>query len=312
VTDHSDGIASSGWSTYATSIIGASISGAVSLYPGAEVTLGYWDYSDPYVPVFVTQGDCLAYGINSLTGLTNKLYSPQTGIDNVLNNYPSGPSSPAIAHPTGNPSWTDWTVVRYRGLELMSGTLQTQFSDTASPMVRWRSELSRLLSNTFTYGYFASARTGSDWHQLPLESHAGYVTWLRTSSWSTKSSVDSRLSAGQTVASRRGGLAYMSIVYGTTTKQIGERLTGVPTGSTLKLYVTIKPVETGTYTVYIYRDNKAQLTYSSTQSFTAGGTYNPFSPSSYLNYTFPGGSHYYFVYISGPDYMYTSPIFIKN
>ncbi len=41
-------------------------------------------------------------------------------------------------------------------------------------------------------------------------------------------------------------------------------------------------------------------------------TYNPFAPSTYINYTFPGVSHYYFLYIRGPDYIYTSPIFVKS
>ncbi len=304
ITDHSDGIAAKGWSAYTTAVDKASLAGVLKLYPGAEITVGT-GYP------FVANGDVLAYGVSSLTGLENQIHTPQTEIDNVLSNNPSGPSSPGIAHPTGSPSWGDWTVLRYRGFELMSG-IQTSFADTASPMVRWRSELTRLLANTFAYGYFASARTGSDYHALPLESYPGYVTWIRTANWSTKGSVDSALSVGQTVASRKGGLAYMRIDYGATIAQVGGKLTGVPANSTLQIRVTIKPIETGTYTIKIYRDNNAQLIYSSTQSYTAGTTYNPFSPSTYLNYTFPGGSHYYFLYISGPDYIYTSPIFVKS
>jgi hypothetical protein len=304
VTDHTDGIAARGWAAYTTAVANGSIPGVVKLYPGAEVTVGT---GSP----FVASGDALAYGINSLTGLENQTHPPQTEIDNILSNYPTGPSSPSIAHPTGNPSWSDWTVLRYRGLELMTG-VQTAFADTASPMVRWRSELTRLLTNTFTYGYFASARTGSDYHGHLVEPYPGYVTWVRTASWSVKGSVDSAISAGQTVASRKGGLAYMRMDYGATVAQVGGRLTGVPANSTLQIRVTIKPIETGSYIIKIYRDNNAQLIYTSTQSYTAGNAYNPFSPSTYINYTFPGGSHFYFLYISGPDYIYTSPIFVKS
>jgi hypothetical protein len=91
----------------------------------------------------------------------------------------------------------------------MSGALQASFADTAAPMVRWRSELTRLLANIFTYGYFASARTGSDYHAEPLEPHRGYVTWIRTANWGIKGSVGFALSDGQTVASQKGSLAYI-------------------------------------------------------------------------------------------------------
>lgn len=305
ITDHSDGVAAKGWSAYTAAANSASIAGVLKLYPGVEITVGT-GYP------FVANGDVLAYGVSSLVGLENQIYAPQTEIDNVLNNNTAGPSSPGIAHPTGSPNWGDWTVLRYRGFELMSGALQASFADTASPMVRWRSELTRLLANTFTYGYFASARTGSDYHAEFLEPHRGYVTWIRTANWGIKGSVDSALSDGQTVASQKDSLAYMRMDYGATIAQVGGKLTGVPLNSTLQVRVAIKPIETGTYTIRIYRDNNAQLIYTSTQSYTAGNTYNPFAPSTYLNYTFPGGSHYYFLYISGPDYIYTSPIFVKS
>jgi len=164
--------------------------------------------------------------VASLTGLTNRFYTPQGEIDQVLANNTSGPSSPAIAHPYNLVyPWTDWTVLRYRGMELMAA-FQSNFADTASPMVKWRAELTRLLSNTFTYGYFASSRTGGDYHGGVTGTVPTYVTWLRTGSWSSKSSVDSAIYNGRTVASKMGGLGYMTIAYNTTTKYVGDCLTG--------------------------------------------------------------------------------------
>jgi hypothetical protein len=309
VTDHSDGIATKTWATYSSGVTGASIAGVISLYPGAEVEVGTFTYDEFGNPIFNAAGHCLAYGVASLTGLTNRLYTPQGEIDNILNNYTSGPSSPAIAHPYNLfYTWTDWTVLRYRGMELMAD-LQTNFSDTASPMVKWRAELTRLLSNTFTYGYFASARTGGDFHGRVTDTVPTYVTWLRTGSWSSKSSVDSAIYNGQTVASKMGGLGYMTIAYNTTTKYVGDRLTGVPTGATLKLSVVFKPVQSGTYTIKVWRNNKQTEVFTHTGSYTGGSTYNPCTNYSF---SFPGGSNYYYLYISGPDYIYSSPIFIKN
>jgi len=187
--------------------------------------------------------------------------------------------------------------------------LQTNFADTASPMVKWRAELTRLLANTFTYGYFASARTGGDFHGTATDTIPTYVTWLRTGSWSSKSSVDSAIYNGRTVASKMGGLGYMTIAYNTTTGYVGDRLTGVPTGATLKLGITFKPLQSGTYTIKVWRNDKQTEVFTYTGSYTGGYTYNPCTDYSF---TFPGGSNYYYLCISGPDYIYSSPIFIKN
>lgn len=309
ITDHSDGIAADGWAAYASNVSGASITGVISLYPGAEVEVGTFTYDEFGNPIFHGAGHSLAYGVASLTGLTNRLYTPQGEIDQVLNNNTSGPSSPAIAHPYNLVyTWTDWTVLRYRGMELMAD-LQTNFADTASPMVKWRAELTRLLANTFTYGYFASARTGGDFHGDVADTVPTYVTWLRTGSWSSKSSVDSAIYNGRTVASRMGGLGYMTIGYNTTTKYVGDRLTGVPTGATLKLSIVFKPVQTGTYTIKVWRNNKQTEIFTYTAAYSGGYTYYPCTN---YTFTFPGGSNYYSLYISGPDYIYASPIFVKS
>ncbi len=297
VTDHTDGIAVKTWTEYSKDVKAATKAGIISLYPGAEVTVGTWTFDELGNPIFTSAGDCLAYGVASLTGLTNKYYTPQGEIDQVLANNPSGPSSPAIAHPYNFfYPWTDWTVVRYRGMELMASG-QTNFADTASPMVKWRAELTRLLTNTFTYGYFASARTGGDFHGTATDTIPTYVTWLRTSSWSTQSSVDSAIYNGRTVASRYGGLGYMTISYNTTTGYVGDRLTGIPTNATLKLSIVFKPVQTGTYTIKVWRNNKQTEVFSYSGSYTGGSTYNPCTNYSFI---FPGGSNYYYLYISGP------------
>lgn len=304
ITDHTDLIPekAGSWANYSSTITSLSDT-SIALYPGAEFTIVDASYNPA--------GDILAYGINSLTGLTNKVYYAQTGINNVLSNNPSGPSSPSIAHPYGSPSWQDWTVTRYRGLELMSG-LQTNFSDTADPMTRWKSELSRLLNSTFSdpEHYFASARAGSDWHASVLDpAHPGYVAWVRTGGqWSSKSAVDSALYSGYTIASRKGGLAYMTLTYSGVSHSVGERFTGVPVGSMLSLSIVFKPVESGTYSVYV-RDDTGINRFSYTGSFSGGGTYYP---ASGYNFTFDGGQHCYYLYLAGPDYIYSSPIFVKQ
>jgi hypothetical protein len=279
------------------------------------MTVGEWVYYNPPSGspewLFIVQEDLLAYGINSLVGLDNKTHRPQTGIDNVIGNNPAGPSSAAIAHPySAFVPWRDWSVLRYRGLELMAAG-QGNFGDTTNPMTKWREELSRLLPNTFAAGYFASARTGSDWHAEPVDkTHPGYVTWVGTSNWRGKSSVDNALHAGKTIASQKGGLAHMSLTRGSTVGQVGDRLAGIPANATFQLQITFKPVESGIYTIKVYRNNKQEEVFTYTGSFNAGGTFNPAGNSYYFR--FPGGSNYYYLSISGPDFIYTSPIFVKD
>ena len=42
----------------------------------------------------IQYGDLLAYGIKDLTGLENKVHTPQVGINNILANNPSVSSRP--------------------------------------------------------------------------------------------------------------------------------------------------------------------------------------------------------------------------
>lgn len=157
--------------------------------------------ASPY-GVWQNQGDLLAYGMTSLTGLDNKTYSPQQGILNVKhNNFPV--SSASIAHPYSVTAWLDWNATDHRGLELMSGTL----------------------------------------------------------------------------------------------------------GTTVSLSITFKPVQSGMYTLVVYRDNKAQSVFSWTGDYTAGVTYNLSGSFSFST----SGQHYYYLNAEGlSDYIYSSPIFLSN
>ncbi|HEY3316326.1 MAG TPA: hypothetical protein VGL40_13740 [Bacillota bacterium] len=130
----------------------------------------------------------------------------------------------------------------------MSG-VQTNFSDSANPMSRWRTELTDMIGSTFSSGCFPSARTGSDWHG---GSYPGYVT---------------------------------------------------------SLSITFKPVQSGIYTLVVYRDNKAQSVFSWTGDYAAGTTYNLSGSFSFST----SGQHYYYLYVDGlSDYIYSSPIFLSN
>lgn len=146
MTDHSDLLQKNGWSNYINAVFEATPndSHGIKLYPGTELTVKYKnpDNGD------ILYGDLLAYGIKDLTGLENKVHTPQAGINNILANNP-GVASPAIAHPYNiKISWQDWLVSEYRGFEVISG-VQVNFSDSASSVIKWRSELTRLLSDTF-------------------------------------------------------------------------------------------------------------------------------------------------------------------
>lgn len=300
ITDHTDGIQQHGWSNYTQEISLASSQSGIAVYPGGEMGVLLLTY----------ESHLLAYGIVDLNGLENRTYDPQTGINNILNNnwYQS---SAAIAHPYGSFSWVDWTVHYYSGFELMSG-LQYNFSDSANPMVRWRSELTRLLSYALNTPYRPSARAGDDWHAKPLDPNPkGYITYLNTLGFISQTMVDSALFNGKTVASRKGGLAYFTFEKNGIVKNIGEVLYYVPNNSKININVTFKPVYSGTYYIKIYEDNKVREIFSKYGSYSAGITYN-FTGS----FTFNGGQHYYYLYIysnqSSGDYIYSTPIYVSN
>jgi hypothetical protein len=307
-TDHCD-LTYGDWVPY-SSELAALCDSNIKLYPGAEMTVvetvldpdGEWRT--------YTRGDLLAHGIKDLTDILNRYWNPQTGINKINSNDP-GKSSASIAHPYGNPSWTGGEVNNYRGYEIMSG-LQLSFDENCNPVTKWKSELTRTMSSAFSGTGFPSPRTGSDWHQSIVDPvHPGYVTWIGTSQWGNKTEVDRALYNGYTIASRKGGLGYFTLSNGSTSKSVGQTWSGVPTGSTLTINVTFKPAEAGTYSIKVYQYNSATNTtstaFSHTAPFSAGGTHQ-FSK----DVSFPGSSNYYYLYISGPDYIYSSPIYVKN
>lgn len=133
------------------------------------------------------------------------------------------------------------------------------------------------------------------------------MTYLGTESWSEKSSVDLSLYNGKTIASRYGGLGYFEITHGGTTIEIGDRLTGVAAGETLILDLTFRPIKSGEYVITIFQDDKQEKIYTASKLYTAGDTY-----TLKTDFAFPGDKHYYFLYIGGPDYIYSSPIFVSD
>ena len=172
-------------------------------------------------------------------------------------------------------------------------------------MIKWRSELTRLLSDTFKHGYFASARTAGDYYARG-ETVKDYVTYLGTKSWSAKSSVDLSLYNGKTIASRYGGLGYFELIHGRTTTEIGDKLTGVAAGETLILEFTFKPIKSGEYTITIYQDDKQEKIYTTSKSYNVRHLYLK------KRFCISWGQHYYYLYISGSDYVYSSPIFVSD
>lgn len=303
-TDHVDRAAKRfrAWEDYAAYITGATAAERdIRFYPGNEFTV----VDDAGRP----QGDMVAYGIAGYCGLENRRHSPQEAIDDVLANNPSGPSSPTIPHPFGAPAWADWDVARYRGYEVMGGCDRAVYSDCGPAPDRWRAEL---LKQTET-AWFASARAGGDWHQSILDpDHPGYVTWINTGRWFSKPDVDAALYGGRTVASRKGSLAYMSMACGTELAGIGGRLAGLPAGAPVHLRITFKPVASCSYSITVYRDDKAEAVfergeapYEALQTYVLTGSFAA-----------AAGSHYYYLFVrshgdvTGEEYVYASPVFV--
>ncbi|MHB1420076.1 MAG: PHP domain-containing protein [Bacillota bacterium] len=312
ITDHLDKLPD--WTIYRKSIADAANQSGISVFPGTEIAVG----------VSKEKGHLLAYGIVNLTGLENQPHEPQQCINNVLRN--SGQSSSAIAHPDSMPSWTDWTVTKYSGFELMSGKLQIFFDEKTRPVVRWRSELMRLLSETFGQIWRPSARAGDDWHsgQWYDPNPVGYVTYLMTSGSTNKSAIDSALLRGKSVASKHGSLAYFRFKWKGKTVSTGEALKGVPAGSIINTDITFKPLISGKYTINIYRDDLIKFNSTPKSSllcrwisrgvvYKRSGIYNNKSTYNFsANIFAPFGRHYYYLYISGEDHIYSTPIFLSN
>lgn len=306
------------WEQYRNAVTNASTTSIVML-PGLEVAASTLEMArgEHY-------GHALAYGIRNLTGtqsfgttgLRYRWFLPNTLLNNINANA-SGVSSGSIAHPTNiSFAWLVWgslLTARYDGIELMSG-VQLSYHLNSGPMTRWRSELSHRLSGVFNGQGFPSARTGSDFCGKWYSPSIKYYTFLRLpstpSSWtystSLQNDVDAALRLGRTVASRLGGLATFTL----NGWQIGDWFTH-SSGSNVNGNVHFRPALSGIYRVTVYEDNLSRIVYQSPFTYVAAGasTNHPFS------FTFPGGMRFYHVYVEdgdGFEYIYTSPIFIRQ
>lgn len=286
------------WSCYNTNCQRVSTT-SLSFFPGAEISTSLDEHA-------------LAYGLNSLT-MYDLQHPAQTVINNINANAPSNPSSAGIAHPVltgGNPYyWRTWTVTQYRGFELVSEDSGHIAIDSLTHP-RWRSEVTRLLPHTFNNQGFPSVRTGSDFHFHPIPGYKQYYTYLllptdwANLTWSSRKSwVDFSLHRGRTVASYHGSLGAFAL----NGQAVGSVLKGVSPGSTLNLHIVLHPARTGSYNIYIFRGDLLEQVKTYNESLDAGServwtdTIN-----------FPGGNQFYWLYISGPDYVTTSPIFVTS
>ncbi len=304
VTDHVGSLRSAGLfdnmaDTYPAACQAASDT-ATSMFPGTEMAVGHSTWLG-----WNGDGHSLAYGISSYAGLYDDYWGPQAGLDQINGNN-SPLSSAGIAHPNHFwYSWDDWTVLRYYGIELMSGW-QLYFDVGCGPMTRWRSECARLASYGYSGSFRPSVRSGSDYHS----SWYPYVTQIKLPSdevwyngtWEDRwSAVSMALKNGRTTISRKGSLAFVTADgydVGSTFAKAG--------GSAVSFSIYLKPIESGTYTLTLYQDNMAATVWSASSVSLAAGT--PYTWSK--TYTYPGGSHYYWLYVSGPDYCYTTPIYL--
>jgi hypothetical protein len=271
-----------------------------SLFPGIEMGIGH-----KILGVWNGDGHTLGYGVSSTSGLNDNTWGAQAGLDQINgNNTPQ--SSSGIAHPTHLIyNWEDWTVLRYYGIELMSG-VQSYFDIGSGPATRWRSECARLAGSSASYR--PSVRTGSDYHS-GWQTYVTHVKLASDSTWNDGTweqrwaAVDSALKNGKTTISRKGSLAYITA----DGYEVGSTFTRA-SGTSVNFTIYFKPVVSGTYNLTLYRDNCAATVWSrSSQSLTANTAYI-WSQA----YSISAGTHYYWLYVSGPDYCYTTPIYIKQ
>lgn len=300
VTDHTSSVMSAGvfdsmTDTYPSACQTASDVGT-SMFPGGEMAVGHRTWLG-----WNGDGHSLAYGVTSTAGLNDNYWGAQTGLDQINGNN-SPLSSPGIAHPTHTfYPWENWTVLRYNGIELMCG-YQWYFDLASGPASRWRSECARLQS--YSESFRPSVRTGSDYHS----SWYPYVTHIYLGSdeawtgadWTGRwTAVSAALRDGRTAISRKGSLAYLTA----DGHPVGTTLVRA-TGTQIGFGVHFQPIESGSYTLTLYRDNCAATVWSVSASLTAGSAY-----TWNVSHSYPGSSHYYWLYVSGPDFCYTTPIY---
>lgn len=189
-------------------------------------------------------------------------------------------------------------------------------------MPRWRQELVQRLSGVFNNSGFPSARTGSDYgnHKWGWIVHdISYFTFIGLSSplpsdmrTLSQGSVDQALRTGRTVASRLGGLAALRLrnAHGGL-QEIASWFT-MPVNSTVSGDVVLRASISGNYRVRLVEDNFRREWTLYNAGLDAGKTIT--IP---LSFTFPGGQRFYHIIVEhtgllGNDFIYTSPIFIRQ
>jgi len=268
----------------------------------------------PGVEVGVTpNGHTLAYGLIDTSGLPDDSLAAQTALDTIVGGSPI--ASAEIAHPTHfSYPWVTTEAVHYQGIEVMSGN-EPSFGVGSAPVQFWLAQCNRL--RTSYPSFLPSVRTGSDFHfDDPFDLLPGdwqdYVTYIQlptdygwaTASWDDRwGAVSQALKNGRTVVSRKGSLAYLTL----DGSPVGSFLPRVA-GSQMTFDITLRPVDTGAYTLTLYRDDCAEAIWTSAFCPLVAGAPLEFS----VDYTFPGGSHYYWLYVEGSDYCYATPIYVAD
>ncbi len=293
LTDHINQFLSR-WAEYRQAVYGVS-DAQFSMFPGTESKA-----SDG--------GHLVVHGIKNLLNLEESLYTPQQLINNAAANDPAAPSSSAIAHPVATLRWKDYTVSNHSGIEIMSGPVQLFYDLNSGPAKLWRQEIMRLHDLAASGGRFPSPRTATDWHGFWFEPLRHCVTWVYLPDyWSIldyegrKSLVDAGLARGEVVASRRGSLGIFTLAG----SRIGSVKRNVPAGTSLPLEVEFRSTRKGTITVSIFRNNLAETVFQRSASCNVGDTLRWQS-----TVNFPGGRQIYWLYAEGPDYVYSSPIYV--
>lgn len=315
------------WSSYQTGV--RTYTANIAMFPGAEIAGSTLDRQRGN-----HNGHALAYGIGNFTGsntfettgLRYRWFLPAGLLANINNNQFGSHSS--IAHPTHAVyPWNVWGSalgsVRYHGMELMSG-IQSSFHLNASPMIKWRSELTHHLSGVFSGLAFPSARTGSDYCGNWYSPGLNYYTFIGLDSpppWTdlrslAQTSVDTPLRKGRTVASRLGGMAAFTIKDSSgNDKQIGDYFS-LAANTEISSTITVKPTITGQYRVRVVENDFSRTVYDQAHSLT-GGVASQFTFTFRFDGNLTRASFYYHLIVEGvtgiaPDFIYTSPIFINS
>ncbi|MDN5326392.1 MAG: hypothetical protein PWP41_1088 [Moorella sp. (in: firmicutes)] len=295
-TPHADLIAGF-WEEFTHLCRDLSSTGAIAVFPGLELATRN------------SAGHLLLYGLKALEGWPNARDPGQEIIDRV-NRLPGFAASVTVSHPFGRPPWP-WEadpVVDYSGLEVFSG-LQWHFDQESRPLQLWRREVARLSARVALTGFLPSARAGSDWHQvLPYQGYVTYVylpgNWEGLPWQEKKYFLDLALRRGNTVASRRGGLAYFLI-----NGQPPGTLITLPPGAILEIKVYWQGVVEGNYQFLLFQGgrNMEKTIWQAETRGTGGGP----RPAWTVELAAPGEISYYWLYVSGPDQVLTSPVFFR-